>query len=236
MMNEKSRITLSMNKDWSFHLGDVKDVCGLSHNDIYSGSKAGAVRACRRAIYDTTAGKGSSLPHDWSVKQPFDKNGSPSWGYKPKGKAWYRKAFFLPKEYEGKELLLTFEGVAKDAYVYFNGSLLARNFTAYAPFSVDVSDRAFFDERPNVLAVFVDADGFEGWWYEGAGIYRDVRLDVKDKVNIAENGIFVKGEKVKDKWVANISLDINNHTYEDRSITCALPHHRPDKRQSGCGI
>ena len=219
MMNEKARITLSMNKDWSFHLGDVKDVHGLSHNDIYSGSKAGAVKGVPQSDYDTSSWETVSLPHDWSVKQPFDKNGSPSWGYKPKGKAWYRKAFFLPKEYEGKELLLTFEGVAKDAYVYFNGSLLTRNFTAYAPFSADVSDRAFFDQRPNVIAVFVDADGFEGWWYEGAGIYRDVRLDVKDKLNIAENGIFVKGEKVKDKWVANISLDINNHTYDDRNIT-----------------
>ncbi len=218
-MNTKARITLSMDKDWSFHLGEVGSGAGLSHNDIYSGSKAGAVKGVPQSDFDVSPWEIVSLPHDWSVRQPFDPNGSPSWGYKPKGKAWYRKSFFLPKEYEGRELLLTFEGAAKNAYVYFNGSLLARNFTAYAPFSVDLSDRAFFDERPNVLAVFVDADDFEGWWYEGAGIYRSVRLDVKDKINIAENGIFVKGEIRKDKWIANITLDVNNHTYEDRSIT-----------------
>ena len=218
-MSDKARITLCMDKDWAFHLGEVQSGAGLSHNDIYSGSKAGAVKGVPQSDFDVNGWETVNLPHDWSVKQPFDRNGSPSWGYKPKGKAWYRKTFFLPKEYEGKELLITFEGVAKDAYVYFNGSLLARNFTAYAPFTVDVSDRAFFDSRPNVLAVFVDADGFEGWWYEGAGIYRSVRLDVKDKINIAQNGIFVKGEIRKDKWVANITLDICNHTYEDRSVT-----------------
>ena len=218
-MNTNARITLSMNRDWSFCLGDAGVEHGLSHNDIYSGSKAGAVKGVPQSDFNANSWQKVDLPHDWSVKLPFDPSGSPSWGYKPKGKAWYRKAFFLPKEYEGKELLLTFEGVAKDAYVYFNGSLLARNFTAYAPFSIDISDRAFFDQRPNVIAVFVDADGFEGWWYEGAGIYRDVRLDVKDKVNIAENGIFVKGEQLSGKWIANISLDICNHTYEDRSLT-----------------
>ena len=225
-----ARITLSMDKDWSFKLGDVTGVEGLSHNDIYSGSKAGAVKGVPQSDFDVSQWDRVTLPHDWSVKLPFDRNGSPSWGYKPKGKAWYRKAFFLPKEYEGKELLLTFEGVAKDADVYFNGSLIARNHTAYAPFSVDLSDRAFFDERPNVLAVRVDADGYEGWWYEGAGIYRNVRLDVKDKVNINENGLFVKGERRKDKWVANITLEVNNHTYEDRSVTvlCSI-----DDKQTG---
>ncbi len=214
-----ARITLSLDKDWSFHLGEVDSGAGLSHNDIYSGSKAGAVKGVPQSDFDVSGWETVSLPHDWSVRQPFDKNGSPSWGYKPKGKAWYRKAFFLPKQYEEKQLLITFEGAAKDAYVYFNGSLIKRNFTAYAPFTVDVSDRAFFDSRPNVLAVFVDADGFEGWWYEGAGIYRSVRLDVKDKVNIAENGIFVKSEIRADKWVANIALDICNSSYEDSSVT-----------------
>ena len=218
-MDQNARITLCLDKDWSFRLGEVSTGAGLSHNDIYSGSKAGAVKGVPQSDFDVSSWETVSLPHDWSVKQPFDKNGSPSWGYKPKGRAWYRKAFFLPKQYKDRQLLITFEGVAKDAYVYFNGSLLARNFTAYAPFTVDISDRAFFDSRPNVLAVFVDASGFEGWWYEGAGIYRSVRLDVKDKVNIAENGIFVKGERRQDKWIANVSLDICNRTYEDKSVT-----------------
>ena len=132
-MNTNARITLSMNRDWSFCLGDAGMEHGLSHNDIYSGSKAGAVKGVPQSDFNANSWQKVDLPHDWSVKLPFDRSGSPSWGYKPKGKAWYRKAFFLPKEYEGKELLLTFEGVAKDAYVYFNGSLLARNFTAYAP-------------------------------------------------------------------------------------------------------
>lgn len=218
-MSDKARITLSMDKDWAFHLGEMQSGSGLSHNDIYSGSKAGAVKGVPQSDFNTTGWETVTLPHDWSVRQPFDRNGSPSWGYKPKGKAWYRKSFFLPKEYEGKQLLITFEGVAKDAYIYFNGSLLARNFTAYAPFTVDISDRAFFDAKPNVLAVFVDASGFEGWWYEGAGIYRSVRLDVKDRINIAENGIFVKSEIRNDKWIANITLDICNTTYEDKSVT-----------------
>ena len=43
----------------------------------------------------------------------------------------------------------------------------------------------------NVVAVRVDATKFEGWFYEGAGIYRHVWLDKTAPVAIAPDGIFV---------------------------------------------
>ena len=67
---------------------------------------------------------------NWSVKLPFDKKGSPSWGYKPKGKAWYRKQFVLGEELKDKNITLEFDGAAKDCFVYFNGSLLKRHYTS----------------------------------------------------------------------------------------------------------
>lgn len=224
MTEQVGRITLSMDMDWSFHLGEIDVGNDVSHGVVYGTAKAGACRGVPKSDFDARNWETVNLPHDWSVKRKFDWNGSPSWGYKPKGTAWYRKAFFLPEDYSDKELSITFEGVAKNAAVYFNGSVIYRNFTAYAPFTVDITDRAHFGDSPNVIAVHVDANEWEGWWYEGAGIYRHVRLDVKSRINIAEDGIFVKPEKRGDKWIANISAELKNCGYEDSAalILCKI--------------
>ncbi len=218
------RVVLSMDKDWSFHLGDVPTFVGHDHGTVYGLAKAGSCVGVPRADFNAEGWETVTLPHDWSVKLPFDKNGSPSWGYKPKGKAWYRKAFYLPQEYDGKEITVTFDGVAKDCTVYFNGSVIARNYTAYAPFTINITDRALFGNVPNVIAVYVDAEDWEGWWYEGAGIYRHVNLTVKNKLHIAQYGVFVNPTLVEDnEWNCPVEVTAENTDLDYRGA-CADLH------------
>lgn len=224
-----ARITLSMDKDWSFHLGDIKLPRAISHGDVYGASKAGACRGVPRSDFDARDWEIVQLPHDWSIRQPFDEKEPGNWGYKPGGRAWYRKCFMLPEEYEGKELAITFDGVATNSTVYFNGSVLMRNYTGYAPFTVDITDRAHYGSTPNILAVLVDADAFEGWWYEGAGIYRHVWLRAKAKVNIAEHGVFVKPEKIREGlWNVTIQTTVCNRTDRDVAIELVTRLCSPD--------
>jgi len=210
----------SMDKDWSFRIGEIEEGIENAHCDIYSHSKAGSCRGVPKAAFNVSGWETVTLPHDWSVKTAFDKNATASWGYKTKGNAWYRKAFYLDESFDNKQLLLTFDGVAKNATVYFNGSVLKRNYTSYAPFCVDITDRAHFGGEPNVLAVYVEANGWEGWWYEGAGIYRHVTLEVKDKTCVARYGVFVKPEKQQDcdDWNVIVEITLNNHSYDDDDV------------------
>ena len=106
------RTVYSMDPGWLFHLGDVELHRGISHNDIYGTSKAGSCPGVPQPDFycDPADWKRVDLPHDWSVKLPFDKKGSPSWGYKPKGKAWYRKQFVLGEELKDKNITLEFDG------------------------------------------------------------------------------------------------------------------------------
>ena len=78
----------------------------------------------------------------------------------------------------------------RDATVWVNGWLVRRHEGGYYPFREDVTDVVNFGGR-NVVAVRVDATKFEGWFYEGAGIYRHVWLDKTAPVAIAPDGIFV---------------------------------------------
>ncbi len=229
----KKRIVKSLDKGWSFHLGDIRPKIGVDHGSIYNTSKAGSAKGVPQSDFDARSWEVVDLPHDWSIKREFDKDGSPSWGYKPKGKAWYRKSFALDSDYEGKQITIDFDGIEKNAVVYFNGSILKRSFTGYVPFSVDITDRAILGGEPNTLAVFVDADEWEGWWYEGAGIYRHAWLNVKNKVNIDKYGVFVNPKKLSDEnWNIEIETVINNGYYKNEVVSLVTKIYELDSELS----
>jgi beta-galactosidase len=185
------RERLSLDANWRFHLGDDwPDALRLDK----AGTGGGA--AAEEFAGETTWRK-VDLPHDWAVELPFDRAGDRNHGYKPLGPgfeansiAWYRRTFDLPAEDSGKRIWLTFDGVFRDATVWVNGWLVRRHEGGYNPFREDITDVVKFGGE-NVIAVRVDATKFEGWFYEGAGIYRHVWLEKTAPVAIAPDGIFV---------------------------------------------
>jgi beta-galactosidase len=137
------------------------------------------------------------LPHDWVVELPFDEQADRSHGYKPVGPAypqnsigWYRRAFDLPAADKGKTLQLEFDGVYRNSLVWLNGHFLGRHLSGYSSFRYDISKIANYGGR-NTLVVRVDASRFEGWFYEGAGIYRHVWLEKTSPFAIDRDGLFV---------------------------------------------
>ena len=137
--------------------------------------------------------------------------------------AWYRKSFALPAELEGKTITLCFEGVSVCADFYFNGSLIAKSISAYTEITLDLTDRAFFGTNAlNTIAVHIDGTSTEGWWYEGAGIYRHVKMYVSEPVHFVHNGVFLSCERLasdKNKWNVNLSAEVDNRAYADNIAT-----------------
>jgi len=111
-------------------------------------------------------------------------------GFLPVEPAWYRKTFTLPAGYRGKSIWIDFDGVYRDSVVYLNGHKLGEHQSGYTGFAYDIARYANFGGR-NVLAVYVDPRRFEGWWYEGGGIYRHVWLNVANPVHLAPLGTYV---------------------------------------------
>lgn len=155
------------------------------------GSAAAAVSlAPARPAFDNTRWRTVHLPHDYVVESSFDPNGNAGHGFKPARPAWYRKTFSLPAGGKGRSVWLDFDGVYRDSKVWLNGALLGERPSGYTSFRYDISRAAHFD-GPNVLAVSVDPTKFEGWWYEGGGIYRHVWLNVAGTLHIAPDGVAV---------------------------------------------
>ncbi len=184
-------------RQWRFHLGDhdVPPSASAAH------LKAGVVRGFADPGFDDSGWRTVDLPHDWAIEAVPDPAALEGSGYLPRGVAWYRKAFELPVELGDQRLVLEFEGISRNATVWVNGFCLGSHASGYTPFRCDITDfvpRYLFQETdvpepdglPNVVAVRVDAREPEGWWYEGCGIYRHVRLHMLPPVHFALDGVW----------------------------------------------
>lgn len=148
--------------------------------------------------FNDSAWRPLDLPHDWAVELPFDQSAAGDHGFHTVGSpgfttnniGWYRRTFTLPSNYSGQALWLQFDGVYRNCLVWLNGHILGRNVGGYASFYFDVTPYAN-PGGTNVLVVRVDASRFEGWFYEGAGIYRHVWLTAENPVHVAQWGTFV---------------------------------------------
>ena len=188
-----ARERLLLDFGWKFHLG----------NDWGTGedlAKAGSSRGPAGRSFSDASWRTVNLPHDWVVELPFDSKADTSHGFKPVGPGfttnsvgWYRRTFALPQEDAGKRLWLEFDGVFRDCRVFVNGYFVGHHESGYSSFRYDITDVANCGGR-NVVAVRVDASQFEGWFYEGAGIYRHVWLVKTAPVAIAPDGVFVRSE------------------------------------------
>ena len=167
------------------------------------------------------------LPHDWVVDLPFAPEASHSHGYKTVGYkypetsvGWYRKVFTIPVEDKGKHLYFQFDGIFRDARVWVNGFYLGHEPSGYATQIYDISEYLNYGGE-NVVAVRADATLEEGWFYEGAGIYRHVWLNKVSPVHVAPFGTFVYADLEAPFDKAKLSIET---TVENQGLKEAVYH------------
>jgi beta-galactosidase len=165
------------------------------------------------------------LPHDWKTELEYTPEKSVFMaGAKENGVGYYRKVFPLNREDEGKRITVEFNGVCRAASVWFNGCFLGDHYSGYTSFGFDLSDLANYgDEGDNVLLVRVDTTtGDEGWWYEGAGIYRDVYLLKTDALHVDTWGTYIHLDKLEEgSALMIVETTVVNRDYKPRAARLA---------------
>jgi beta-galactosidase len=189
---------------WKFQPGNgidpAKDLgFGNTQEDF---SKTGNFKFARVG-YDDSKWRSLNLPHDWAVELPFvwDDTLAPH-GYKPLGRkypetsvGWYRREFDIPASDAGRRVAVEFDGAFRDVFVFVNGCFIGRNDNGYAPFRFDITDFLAVGQK-NCIVARVDASFGDGWFYEGAGIYRHVWLTKSDSLHLG-------------KWESTVRASIN---------------------------
>ncbi|MEI6950529.1 glycoside hydrolase family 2 TIM barrel-domain containing protein [Paraflavisolibacter sp. H34] len=149
-----------------------------------------------------------SLPHTWNAADVMDDEP----GYY-RGDGWYKKTIYVPAGWKEKEVYLYFEGAAQVADVFVNGKPAGRHIGGYTAFSFPISSYLYYADGGNLaneLLIRVNNSHNENvpplladFTFYG-GIYRDVSLNVVDKVhfdadNHASNGVFISTPAVSEK-------------------------------------
>jgi len=215
------RKKINMDEDWKFHFGNASDPSkDFNYGIATIFSKSGnAGKTAIDAGFADNAWRTVDLPHDWAVELPFvnvQNFDVESHGFKPVGGlfpetsiGWYRKHFTIAKSDSGIRFQIQFDGVFRNASFWLNGFYLGNNMSGYIGTSYDITDYIKFD-HDNILAVRVDATQYEGWFYEGAGIYRSVWLNEYSNVHIADGGLFVSSEVKEKNAIINIETTVTN--------------------------
>jgi beta-galactosidase len=220
------RDRLLLDSGWRFSLGHADDPAhdfGFGGRNGETFAKSGKLFAPSSIKYDDSAWEKVDLPHDWAVELPFENDKDLySHGCKPLGRkypassiGWYRRVFEVPASDAGRRISIEFDGVFRDCMVALNGHYLGGNFSGYAPFNFDVTDFVNYGDK-NVLVVRADASINEGWFYEGAGIYRHVWLTKTSPVHVAQWGTFVRSEVKDAKTTVRITTEVVNDSDEER--------------------
>jgi len=174
--------------------------------------------------YSVKNWKQVNLPHDWAVELPINPKGNVSKGMKDidslKGTSigWYRKTFSSPVTDKDKIISIELEGVYRNALFWINGHCLGRNVSGYIGCQFNISQYLNYGGN-NTIVVRVDASHDEGWWYEGAGIYRHVWLVKTQSVHVAHWGTFAQSAIQKNKAVLKVETQICNEGTSTKTVT-----------------
>jgi len=226
------RETELMDRGWYFAFGDAsspaRDFGNATEYFTYftkaaSVHNAGPYSPKYDMAADSTRWRRVDLPHDWVVDLPYDCTASHSHGYKTVGwqwpetsVGWYRKTFAVDSADIGRHIYVQFDGVYRDSHVWLNGFYLGHEPSGYASGVYDLTDYLNYG-GDNVLCVRADASVEEGWFYEGAGIYRHVWLVKTSSVHLEPFGVSAVADMdEKNLGVASlrVSAELRNSSRE----------------------
>jgi beta-galactosidase len=215
----------NFDNDWKFAFGNANDPVkdfNYSINTIFSKSGVGNGTPADISFNDTLWRK-LNLPHDWVVELPFANNPGGdlvSHGYKTVGGlypetsiGWYRKHFIIPVSDSGHRFQIQFDGIFRDAMIWVNGFFVGNNKSGYIGCAYDITDFINY-HKENIITVRVDATQYEGWFYEGAGIYRHAWLNEYNNTHIATDGVFVFTDVKGRNALVNIQSSIQDQNLD----------------------
>jgi beta-galactosidase len=219
---------LVMGFGWRFIFGNGSDPgkdlgFGVNQGDF---AKTGDFNVAKTG-YDDGKWRKLNLPHDWAVELPFFWDEElKSHGYKPLGRrypetsvGWYRREFDIPASDAGRRIVVEFDGAFRDVLVFVNGCFIGRNDNGYAPFRFDITDFLALGAR-NCIAARVDASFGDGWFYEGAGIYRHVWLTKTDALHLGNFDSWVRTSEISERSATlSLSTHVRNEGKETESAS-----------------
>lgn len=231
---EVSRERLSLDSGWLFHLGDIPMPEIKGHGASYGNAKAGNAPGAAATEFDDSDWRTLDLPHDWAVEGPFDPNANLSQGYRPRGASWYRRYLRVDESERGRHFELQFDAIATHSTVWVNGNVVSRNWSGYNANYIDITPYLRYGDAMNTIAIRADANPMEGWWYEGAGIYRHAWLVKTNPVHITTDGVHATPRQAAaqdSSWEIPLEVTLDNSGKQSAEVVVEVSVFDPAGKQ-----
>lgn len=220
---QQIREKIRLDEGWKFAWGHADDSmkdfgCGTEYFNYLTKANSIHNEGPYSKKFNDSTWQQIRIPHDFVTTLPYAREASHSHGYKTVGwkypetsVGWYRKVIDIPSEDLGKHIALQFDGIFRHATVWFNGFYMGTEPSGYATQVYDVTEYVNYGGE-NLICVRADATLEEGWFYEGAGIYRDAWLLKSSAVSVAPFGTFVYTDMKAPYTTATVYIEteVNN--------------------------
>jgi beta-galactosidase len=236
MNAQNVRETIRLDEGWKFAFGNAADPakdfgCGTEYFNYLTKANSIHNEGPYSPKFDDSKWEEVRIPHDWVTTLSYEQKASHSHGYKTVGYkypetsvGWYRKIVKIEELKSGSSedlpcrYYLQFDGIFRNANIWFNGFWLGTEPSGYATQVYDVTEYVNYG-GDNLICVRADATLEEGWFYEGAGIYRDAWLVKTGKVSVAPFGTFVYADMKAPYTTATmvVETEIHNSTLATQS-------------------
>jgi len=185
-------------------------------------------------IFEKPESKKVNLPHDFIIQKGRSATAAagPANGYFLDGEGVYKKQLDIPKEWEGKTVLMDIDGAYMNLEVALNGEVLAMHPYGYTPFQVDLTTALQFNGKDNNLKIITQSRQPSSRWYSGGGLYRSVSLWVGDKIHIKPWELFVTTPDVRENEASvNFTMKVTNRFEIPRNVTiiCEIIDHSENR-------
>ena len=203
------RDTISLDRGWQFHLGELSDVSKVKD--------AASVTV--------------NLPHDFLIGQPWvepDASERPDnsdagsnvrsrlspRGFKEMNVGWYRLTLMPDDEWRGRRVVIDFQGIMLVGDVWLNGQRIGGTDYGYLGFDIDISDKLKYGQENEIVVKADTQQPNNSRWYTGGGLYRDVNLVVTDKsLYFPRHPLFIRTENNNE---VKIQAEIACHDKTDK--------------------
>jgi beta-galactosidase len=172
--------------------------------------------------FDDSGWEKVNLPHDWAIKGPFQSGAHPEVGggmgrLPVNGVAWYRKKLDIPATDAGKSVFLDIDGAMSYSIVWLNGNLVGGWPYGYNSYRLDLTPY-LVPGGENQLAIRLDNPNHSARWYPGAGIYRNVWLEITSPVHVAQWGTYITAKEVsKSSATVELEVSIDNNSKKEEA-------------------
>lgn len=175
-----------------------------------------------------------TIPHDFQMDLPWEKEAGGARGFKRCETGWYRTEITADPSWKDSKVLLDFEGAGMQADIFVNGKPAGEMDYGYLGAEMEIGDLLNYGGSNEILVKVYTGHSGGSRWYTGGGLFRPVRILVKNPVSIARHGVYVTTPEISGESASvAMTVEVEGFTLGTDDVQVVADYYAPDGEKIG---